>query len=216
MSNIREAPDPSGVLYRLGRAPDPLAWAPWRFVGAGRFDDPLGRFRVLYTAQQRRACFVEALAPLRLSLQVLAAEQAVAHVGEPLPGAPATLPPHWLRTRAIGRLRVQSSQHWLDLRALDTREALRAELAPVILRLGLPDLDISAVSGPSRALTQAIARWAHEHEYQGIVYSSRFDRSFDCWAIFEGAIYTPDGPPAPLTRDDQDLRAVAAIFGLAL
>lgn len=216
MSYIREARDPSDVLYRLGRAPDPLAWAPWRFVGAGRFDDPLARFRVLYAAEQRRACFVEALAPLRPSLQVLAAEQAVVHAGEPLSGTPAILPPHWLRTRAVGRLRVQRGQRWLDLRALETREVLRAELAPVVMRLGLPDLDISAVSGPSRVLTQTITRWAYDHAYQGIVYSSRLDHSFNCWAIFEGANYTPDGPPAPLTPDDEDLRAVAALLGLTL
>ena len=34
------------------------------------------------------------------------------------------------------------------------------------------------------------------------------------WAVFEAAVVTPDGLPIPLARDDADLGAVAALFGL--
>lgn len=96
----------------------------------------------------------------------------------------------------------------------ETREALRAELAETLVRLGLPVLDVSGVRGPSRALTQALARWAHEHGYNGIAYSSRFDDALDCWAIFEGARFEPAGEPEPIGRDDRDLLTAAERFGL--
>ena len=113
-------------------------------------------------------------------------------------------------------MRLRPRQRWLDLRALATREALRRELAETLLRLELADLDLSGVLGPNRALTQSIARWAYERGFTGIVYSSRFDKAFDCWAIFEGAALEPIGLAEPLTRDDPDLLAAARLFGLSL
>ena len=212
----REARPPATPLHRLGRAPDPLAWPPWEYVGSGRFDDPAGRFRVLYVAEQRRAVFAETLAQFRPSLAVLAAERAVTGADEPPPPERATIPLNWLAKRATRRLRLGPDQRWLDLRAPETRAALRALLAPTLLRLGLPDLDVGAVYGPSRALTQAIARWAYEAGYQGIAFGSRHDETLTNWAVFEGAVFTPDGLPIPLARDDPDLLAVAALFGLTV
>lgn len=52
-------------LFRFGRLPDPLALIPWEYVGGFRFDDPERQFRVLYAAEQRKACLVEKLASLR-------------------------------------------------------------------------------------------------------------------------------------------------------
>ncbi|HEX5502460.1 MAG TPA: RES family NAD+ phosphorylase [Thermomicrobiales bacterium] len=210
----REAAPPAAPLHRLGRAPDPLAWPLWAYVGTGRFDDPAGRFRVLYVAEQRRAAFAETLAQFRPSLAVLAAERAVTGADEPPPPARGVVPLNWLAKRATRRLRLGSDQRWLDLRAPETRAVLRAILAPTLQRLGLPDLDVGAVYGPSRAFTQVIARWAYEAGYQGLAYGSRHDERFTNWALFEGAVFTPDGLPTPLMRDDPDLRAVAALFGL--
>jgi hypothetical protein len=203
------------VLHRLGRAPDPLAFPPWQFVGGGRFDDPAGAFRTLYAAERRRAVFVESLARFRPDLATLAGERA-RPADEPVTPAGAPIPPSWLTARLMGRLRLGPGQRWLDLRAPETREALRADLAPTLLRLGLPDLDVGAVHGPSRDLTRAIARWAYERGYRGIRYGSRLDERLANWAIFEGAAFTPDGPPAPVARDDADLLAVAALFGLTV
>ncbi|MGH2461967.1 MAG: hypothetical protein ACRDIY_24185 [Chloroflexota bacterium] len=78
----------SEPFYRLGRLPDPLAWPPWEFAGAGRFDDPFRSVRTLYAATERRACFVESLAPFRLALPVLARLADVAGTDEPIPRAP--------------------------------------------------------------------------------------------------------------------------------
>ncbi len=204
---------PPAVLYRLGRRPDPLALPPWDVTGAERFDDPRRQFRVLYAAEQRLACFVETLAPFRPRIALLAQLRAE---GGALPPEAGRVPPDWNQRRLVGRFRLAPRQHWLDLRSPRTCELLRVELADVLVRLGLEDLDVSGVRGPGRALTQAIARWAYEHGFRGIAYRSRFDDALTCWAVFEGASWEPEGPPELITRRDPDLRAAARLFGLQL
>jgi hypothetical protein len=213
VSPVRRAITPRGVLYRIGRLPDPLAWAPHEVAGGGRFDDPQSEFRVLY-AGQRRACFLETLAPFRPSVEALAALQQVTGSQEPIPRG--MVPADWYQKRAVARLRLRPGQRWLDLRATETSEALRSELAATLLDLGLADLDLSEVLGPWRSLTQAIARWAYEHDYAGIVYPSRFKDALSLWAIFEGAAFDPVGVPEPIVPDDPDLVATARLFGLAI
>jgi len=111
---------------------------------------------------------------------------------------------------------LATRQRWLDLRSFETRETLRRELAQTLLALGLEDLDLSGVVGPKRQLTQAIARWAYEREYRGLAYSSRFDATLTCWAIFEGAAFEPVRPSEPILPNDPDLVATAKLFGLSL
>jgi hypothetical protein len=181
-------------------------------VGNGRFDDPQREFRVLYAAAQRGGAFIEMLAPFRPVLTVLAQLQEVANTSEPSPRAVA--PPHWYQRHAVARLRLTSGQRWLDLRAPATRETLRNELAATLLALEFADLDLSRVLGPSRALTQAIARWAYDRGFAGLAYSSRLDARLTLWAVFEGAGFEPVGLPEPITPDDPDLTATARLFGL--
>lgn len=185
MSPVRAATAPRGALYRLGWLPDPLAWPPWDQIGDGRFDDPQREFRVLYAAVQRRGAFIETLARVRPSLEYLAVAKAVTGGDEP-PARPI-VPAHWYRRRGIGALRLGAHQRWLDLRAPATRETLRVEKARTLLDLGLSDLDLAGVIGPTRSLTQGIARWAYEHGYAGLAYWSRFDERLTLWAFFEGA-----------------------------
>ncbi len=227
MSPVRRAATPRGVLYRVGRLPDPLAWSPREVIGDGRFEDPQREFRVLY-AGQRRACFLETLAPFRPSVEVLAHLRQVVDSQEPMPGS--VVPADWYQKRAVARLRLRPRQRWLDLRAAETREALRMELAATLLDLGLADLDLSGVLGPRRSLTQAIARWTYEHGYAGIVYRSRFNEALSLWAIFEGAAFDPVRVPEPivvrggtlqtgrytLVPADSDLVAAAHLFGLVI
>ncbi len=40
MSPVQGIRTPRGVLYRIGRLPDPSAFPPWHVQGHGRFDDP--------------------------------------------------------------------------------------------------------------------------------------------------------------------------------
>lgn len=209
MSPARQTPTPRRALYRIARLPDPLAWLPWELVGGGRFDDPSGQFRVLYAAAQRRGAFVETLARFRPSIESLA-QMGIA------PAARTGIPTGWYENRGIAELRLLRGQRWLDLRAPETREELRTELAQTLVTLGLSDLDLSRVAGPRRSFTQAIARWAREHGYAGVAYPSRLDARLTLWAIFEGAAFQPAGPPTPIAPDDPDLLAVARLFGLSV
>ena len=65
-------------------------------------------------------------------------------------------------------------------------------------------------------MTRNIARWAYEHDFQGLAYRSRFADHLDCWAIFEGAAIAPSGSPELIDRDDPDLVAAARLFGLTI
>lgn len=204
---------PPDLLYRVGRRPDPLVLPPWDVSGAERFDDPRRQFRVLYAAERRLACFIETLAHFRPHVAVLAQLHAA---GGTLPPEAGRVPPDWNQRRLVGRFRLAERQRWLDLRSPRTCELLRVELAEVLIHLGLDDLDVSGVRGPSRALTQAIARWAFERGFRGIAYRSRFDDALTCWAVFENAAWVAAGPPELISRRDPDLRAAARLFGLRL
>ncbi len=214
MIAVQAATTPVAPLYRIGWSPNPLAWPPRAYIGSERFDDPRRRFRTLYAAEQRRACFVETLAQYRADLQQLAAEAVVAS-GERRE-EPPRVPIAWCDERRVGRFRLQPGQPWLDLRAFETREALRRQVARKLLDLGLADLDVSVALATNRALSQAIARWAYEHGYHGIAYTSRFDVAFNCWAVFDNATIEPILPFERIDRDDPDLHATAALFGLTL
>jgi hypothetical protein len=211
---LQEAAAPDGGLYRVALWPDPLAWPAWEYMGEGRFDDPERTFRTLYAGEQRRACFTELLARFRPSPQVLAALREIAGATDSL--LTGEVPVEWYRARCVGQFRLLPNQRWLDLRALETREALRIALADTLVKLELQDLDVSGVRSSNRKLTQAIARWAYEQGFNGIVYSSRLDDTCGCWAIFEGAQFEPIELPKPIGMDDPDMRLVAQTFGLRL
>ena len=203
---VRELPTPADPLYRIGRAPDPLAWPPWEFVGSERFDDPeQRRYRVLYTGE-RFACFLETLAGFRPDLQGIVAK---------------SLTPSWLATRRIARFSLLDStgrHRWLDLRAPATHQVLRRELADVLVGLNATDFDVSAATSSARPLTQRIGVWAYDRGYQGIVSCSRFDPGLTCWAIFEraGGVRIVSIDIQPLVRDDPDLIRAADLFELAI
>ncbi len=138
MIAVRDAASPQEALYRIGRLPNPLGWPPLSAVGGGRFDDPRRRFRTLYCAEQRRACFYEVLGPLRPDPETLVRMK---RTGASLDSTLIpTVPRDWCSKRAIGRLDLAPGQKWLDLRAIETREALRVELAETLVSLGLTDL----------------------------------------------------------------------------
>ena len=217
---LREV-DPAGVvLWRIGRYPDPLAWTPWQFIGNGRFDDPRREFRALYLAEQRLACFVETLASFRPDLAILAdlGNIAAGDAGDRAPRL-GRLPPDWLTTHRIGWLQPRPDVKVLDLRALETRETLRAELAPFLRARGYRDFDMSVALNQDPILTQHISRWAYERGYRGIAYTSRFGSEFDCWVLCAGLgeetlPFEPLGM-APIAPNDNDLLAAMRLFGLS-
>lgn len=218
-SSPRTARTPRQPLYRIGRPPDPLAWPPYSAIGHERFDDPMRQYRVLYAASQRAACFAETLAAFRPSLASLAAERTVINTQE-LP-RPPEVPAAWWRNRLIGTFSL-SPGRWLDLRVLDTFQVLREAFAEIASGLGLADVDLSAVTGvmpvagDERRFTQAISRWAYEHDYHGMAYTSRLHHRFTGWAVFDSVSILPIGDPVPITPVDRDFVRVARSFGLSI
>jgi len=60
-----------GVVFRVGRGPEPFAWPDWAYAPfEQRYDDPQGVYRVLYTCSQRRGAFVETLSRFRPDAEV--------------------------------------------------------------------------------------------------------------------------------------------------
>jgi hypothetical protein len=64
-----------GAVWRVGFAPDPWAWADWKYAQddgrfGGRWDDQDSQFRTIYTADSLYACLVELLAKLRPAAEV--------------------------------------------------------------------------------------------------------------------------------------------------
>ncbi len=64
-------------------------------------------------------------------------------------------------------------------------------LAPMAARLGLADIDLSAVTGPQRELTQEAALHVYQQMdsagaplFGGLRYVSRFNPQWECWAVF--------------------------------
>jgi hypothetical protein len=166
---------------------------------------------VLYATARRRAAFIETLFRFRATVEALAD---VHEHGHAIPTSVGIVLPEWYETRAMAQIRIQPGQRWLDLRSPQTHQELRRELAPALMALEVTELDLGQVLGPLRQLTQAIARWAYERGYAGLVYASRLDARLACWAIFEGARFERVGDPVPITSEDPDLRAVARLYGL--
>ncbi len=216
MSRELEAPEPRGILYRIGWVPDPLAYPPWEYVGGERYDDPNREYRVLYAGAPRRVAFLETLAQFRPDPALLAAERDTGLSDEDDSVLADPVPNLWLDRHLVGALRLTPGQRWLDLRKLRTRQALRSVFAAELVSLGLEDLDASTVTGPYRELTQAISRWAYDRGYQGIAFPSRHEPRYSNWAIFEGAAFEPVGEPRRISRRDRSLTYVLRQFGLSL
>src|ERR1051325_5043371 len=70
-------------MQRIGRRPDPWQYPDWSKANpdgtfGNRFDDPEGRFRVLYACSARLGCFLETLARFRPDLALYAELQEIA------------------------------------------------------------------------------------------------------------------------------------------
>ncbi len=94
-------------------------------LGAGRYDDPLGRVPVLYAAATRIAAFMETLDHFRLDVAALAARNAALSGSggsgfDVTEGVIATA----YFTRHIVRFGVAPGQRWLDVRNPETHSVL--------------------------------------------------------------------------------------------
>jgi len=224
---------PRSPIYRVGRSPDPFEAPSWAFVGAdstfgGRFDDPGGRhgvdpgdrFRVLYFASASVGAFGETLARFRPDLDALAqsrVDPSSSRLARPV------VPAAWRLARRIGVTTLIPSLVFANLGTPETVQELRQALAPLALSLGLPDLDISALTGPHRALTQEVARYLYEQHdpsgtplYHGIRYQSRFNMAWECWAVFTDRLLHRIVRVDPIAATDPGLYDAARILRLTI
>lgn len=159
MSNELVSVQPDGLLYRLGRQPDPWAWPDCAYAGpdgtfGNRYDDPEASYRVLYASSQRMAAFLETLARFRPDLAVLAELEQIDGDDEPPAGVPRT----WLDGRRIGEAALQG--RFVDVGDARALATLRAALAASAIHYGLDEIDAGTIrlSAP-RAFTQGVSRF---------------------------------------------------------
>jgi hypothetical protein len=210
-----------GLLYRLGRKPDPWTWPDWSYAGpdgtfGNRYDDPEASYRVLYASSQRIGAFLETLARFRPDLEVLAELEQIEGDDEPPPAVPRA----WLDNRLLGEATVEGQ--FVDVGGTTSLATIRSALAASAIRYGLDEIDAATIRlRAPRAFTQDVSRFVYEQgPFVGIRYRSRLGDDVLNWAIFEPA---PDAPSpfvavtsTTIEADDPDLRAALGVLGLVL
>lgn len=152
------APD---IVHRVGRKPDVWQWTDWRFAGpdgtfGGRWDDPQGRYRVLYTSRDRVGAYLEALAEFRPDPRVLAAYGEIKENDEEAPPTqPAGIvPARWRAGRLLGRgLPDEVHGPLVMVSGAVTLSTLRRRLAALIPEFGTPSPTLSAQRSSWRTRT---------------------------------------------------------------
>ena len=208
---------PSGVLYRLGRRPDP--WAPPDWASAGhdgtfgnRFDDPDATYRVLYASSQRLGCFLETLARFRVDLK-LAAE--LAEISGDVDHVPlGEVPVEWIEKRIMGVSTTEGD--YADICSSEWISRLRLSLARHLPKFGVHDLDASVLQKTApRTLTQFVSRIVFFAGFAGVYYLSKYGHDIENWALFEPFRIQVAEPRAILHRDP-DLQRALQLHSLKL
>jgi hypothetical protein len=217
---VRQRADVAAV--RIGRPPDPLQFVPAAYqTWEGRYDDPDHTWRTLYLARDAYGAWVEVLARFKPHDDLAAALKDITEEeGDPVPIPTGRVPLSWLSNRRVARARITG--RFADVGEPDTLRWLATRLPDVLARNGVRDLDLSAATGPRRALTQAIARELYLHAgTHAIEYPSRHGETVRCIAVFETGgdlpAVEPDGTPyAPSVEgDDRALERAMGLHGLS-
>lgn len=177
----------AGVIYRLGRKPNPWAAPDWAKAApdgtfGNRFDDPEGVYRVIYASSKKLGCFVETLARFRpdptlyAELQQIEGEDDFYPLGQ--------VPSEWLKKRVMGSATAEGM--YADVCSSDWISRLRVTLATRLGEFGVRDLDASALQQTApRRLTQLVSRIVFKARFEGIYYRSKYGHDLENWAIFE-------------------------------
>jgi hypothetical protein len=226
-------PLPGGV-WRIGRDPDPLAASKSGGSsevlkpGTGnRFDSPSGNYGVRYFATNLDGCFGETLARFRpdpLLAEVIGDEWrklGFMAVGD--------IPADWRQRRTAVRVgfpnggrnaKFKDSARFLDIESVETREAMRPDLAPLLAYYHYDDLDVALVRGRDRRVTHYISQWVFEQVdddghplYAGIRYLSRLNTGWECWAVFDD-VELEELERRPIRGDDRSYKKIAKLYGL--
>jgi hypothetical protein len=146
---IRVVKAPRNGVWRVARGPDPLAFRVPLLReeldnprAGNRFDSPLAQHSVLYFGTTLEACFGETLARFRPDLELLAQIRDEWEELGFMPGG--EVPRDWRQRRTAVRVRFPANPpefphgiQFVDVEALATRQALRSELADVLVYYGV-------------------------------------------------------------------------------
>jgi hypothetical protein len=149
-----------GLIYRLGRKPDPWSVPDWAAAGPDgtfghRFDDPEGIYRVLYASSQRLGCFLETLGRFRVDPKLLA--ELAETEGEDDYCPLGQVPVEWLGKQIMGM--ATASGEYADICTSEWISRLRTVLAGHLKRFSLDDLDASTLQMTApRGFTQLVSR----------------------------------------------------------
>jgi hypothetical protein len=161
-----------GLIYRLGRKPDPWAMPDWASAGpdgtfGNRFDDPDATYRVLYASSQRLGCFLETLARFRVDPKLLTELAEIA--GEDDFWPLGEVPSEWADKRLMGA--ATASGDYADICSSEWISRLRKLLAIHLEKFGLDDFDASVLQQTApRILTQFVSRVVFYDDFAGIYY----------------------------------------------
>jgi hypothetical protein len=204
-----------GVIYRLGRKPDPWCVPDWASAGpdgtfGNRFDDPEGIYRVLYASSQRLGCFLETLGRFRVDPK-LQAELTEIH-GEDDYCPLGEVPLEWVEKRVMGV--ATAGGEYADICSSEWISRLRTVLAGHLERLGLDDLDASVLQMTApRNLTQSVSRFVFSEALAGIYYRSKYGHDLENWALFEPFQITVKDSES-IRPEDPDLQRALRLHGL--
>lgn len=205
----------SGVIYRLGRVPDPWAVPDWASAGpdgtfGNRFDDPDATYRVLYASSQRLGCFLETLARFRLDPRLVAELSAIEGEEDHCPLG--EVPFEWLRKRILGL--ATTGGEYVDICSSEWISRLRKSLASHLRGFGVEDLDASVLQKTApRTLTQFVSRIVFYAGFSGIYYLSKYGHDIENWALFEPFqlnVRDPEG----VSVEDRDLQLALRLHSL--
>jgi hypothetical protein len=207
-----------GVVWRIGHAPDPWAWTPWEYAGDnglfdGRWDDQLGKFRTVYTAQTLVGCFLEVLARLRPDAQLVRELDVIVDDDESAslyPTAEAgAVGYEWLEGRVWARGTQTGSYCFIT--HSDSVAYLAASGVFRVFGIAAADIGTDLLKDPNhRVLTRTIARNIYDLRdaegaatFDGVEFRSRHGDELRMWAIFERFADSDDDRPTHITPDIQ-------------
>jgi hypothetical protein len=207
----------AGEIYRVGREPDPWAWADWASAGAdgrfhGRWDDLHGRYRVLYASSQRFGAFVESLALFRADPHIVAEYANIEDADNEDVLPPGVVPRAWFAGRVITRgVATDVIGSFVVVGSARAIATLRDAFASLVLQHGIDDLDAAALRlSVPRAFTQALSSYFEAQldedgrAFAGIYFLSKHGDDIENWAIFEQERMRGRSPILSVERENPD------------
>lgn len=233
-----EITDDPGLVWHVGFAPNPWGFAPWEYATDsglfdGRWDDQLGQFRTLYTADSLLGCFLELLARFRPAAAVTAGLAEIDNddgsVDEYDDAPDGTIGHSWLDSRQFGSA-MQTGRycfvtHSRSVAALQQHYPFDQHgLTPALVDTAL------LKDARDRVLTRSIARWLYDLRddgrnelLAGVEFRSRHGDDIRIWATFERAEdenqphsqhLSPVGAPVTVSDDTSGLLEAFERHGL--